>query len=303
MSFIASVVLLLFFVWGSFTLHWRFRRQEELPPLLEAGTLLGLVLFYAIEIGQIGQWMRSQPLTYVFTVLGLFVAGLALYGHMVISLSSRLIVDIIAPGGESVQDRPRFGPAEVLEKQHDYDGALQEYLVLARIFPRHPQVHQRIAESLIHLARYEEAAHWLERALKYVGSDDKALPILSRLCDVYDRYLKQPEEARKALGAYLDLHPDSEHANTVRERMLSLGEPPPEEHALSLQALDESPLADTPLMDAAPKQTRKTGQPAGQVFTLESMEDVEPLSQEPPKAAPRPKSKNGGGGPSFLEPM
>ncbi len=306
MSFLASTVLCVFFAWGIYTLHRRFRRQDELSPLVEAATLVGVILFYAVEIEQLREWTRSQPLTYVFTVLGLFVAGLALYGHMAISLTSRVIVDIIVPGGESVQDRPRFGPAEMLEREKDFDGALQEYLVLARVFPRHPQVHQRIAECLIRLARPGESVRWLERALKHTDSDDKALPVVSRLCEVHARFLEQPVEAQRVLEMFLAAYPNSQHAASVRERIQSLGGRAPEKHALELQALSEAPLTGAEPAETRVKKPRKPAAPKAPMPGLEALESFEPLSEAPQGETPDMKSetpRRDQDGPSSLEPM
>lgn len=243
MEYVAPIVLVPFFGWGIFTLNRRYRHQEELSPVLEIITLLALLLFYAFEIVQLRPWMQNQVLAYLFTVLGLFVAGAALYGHVAISLTSRLIVDLMVPADEGPADRPRFGPAEILERRGDYDGALQEYLVLARIYPGNPQVHTRIAECYLALDRPVDAVAWFDRAVKNLKTDDKCLPVVTRLCEVYERVLREPESAREVLEAYLDRFPDTTHAALLRARLARIGVKDVQAPvSAALQKLEEAPL-------------------------------------------------------------
>ncbi|NTV80676.1 MAG: hypothetical protein HGA24_04550, partial [Candidatus Aminicenantes bacterium] len=48
------------------------------------------------------------------------------------------------PGERSKTHEPQYAPAEALERDEDYDGALREYMVIARIFPKDPTALLRI---------------------------------------------------------------------------------------------------------------------------------------------------------------
>ncbi|HPO13909.1 MAG TPA: tetratricopeptide repeat protein [Candidatus Hydrogenedentes bacterium] len=320
MFVVALVIFVPFFVWGLYALHKKYQRQQDLPPWLEAITLLGVVLFYALEIDQLHEVMSLQPLMYVFTLLGLFVAGMALYGHMAISLSSRLIVDIVVPSGEEVSDRPRFGPAEMLERQNDYESALQEYWILARTYPRNPQVHRRIAECFLHLKRPEEAVKWFERALQNMKDPDKALPVLSRLCDIYLNVLQQPGATLSALGRFIQEYPNTKAAETARARLSALGaavEEKPVDTALA--SLDAAPIEDTPLSPPKKKQPKIPAASPPSLTVEPLLEPIkEPLSAiselspneaaleiDSPRLPPaqKEKSNKSNADASFLEPM
>lgn len=254
----APIFLIPFFGWGLFALHRKYRRREEWPAWVEALTILALALFYAVEIDELKVWLQHQRIAYYFSVMGLFVAGLALYGHMVVSLLSRAIVEAVSPGDEAAADRPRFGPAEILEHQGDWEGALQEYLILLRIFPRHPAVNQRAGECCIALHRPEEAAKWLVRAVRHHPPDEKILPLLSRACEVYDRMLRQPDNARKVLDDFLAAYPGYSQAEAVVLRRHQIGAAAPLEKPHALDALAETPIANGESSEDAPaKRTRR----------------------------------------------
>ena len=228
--------------WGIYGLDRRYRRDEEWPPWIEVLTLAAVVAVVAFELAQLREVMREQMLFYVFAVLGLFVSCVALYAHMAISLTSRLMVEMVVSGDDTVTDHPRFGPAEMLERQKDYEGALQEYLVIARIYPHHPAVHLRVAENLVRLSRPEEATVWLTRALRHVTTDEAALPVVSRLCEVYQYSLKNSDQARAALESFLRRFPDSRHVEEVKAHLERLGAPGPQARTAELIPLKDAPL-------------------------------------------------------------
>ena len=212
-------MLIPYFGWGIYTLRLRFRYHEDLSPILEALTLLAVAVFFAAEIFLFRSYMRENQILYVFAMLGLVVSGVSLYGHMGVSLLSQIMVDAIAPGERSKTREPRFGPTEALEREGDYDGALREYLVIARIFPQEAEVHLRIAEVYMKLDKPEDAAAWFRRALGFITSADKSLEITNRLYEIYNRQLGNREEAGRLLEAYLQKYPDAEYSGAVRARL------------------------------------------------------------------------------------
>jgi len=215
----SGLVLIPYFAWGIYTLRLRFRYHEDVSPILEALTLLAVAIFFATEIFLFRSYMLENQVLYIFAMLGLVVSGVALYGHMGASLLSQLLVDTIAPGERSKTREPRFGPTEALEREGDYEGALREYLVIARIFPREANVHLRIAEVYMKLAKPEDAAAWFRRALGFIESSEKNLEVTNRLCEIYNRQLGNREEAGRLLEAYLKKYPDAEYAGAVRDRL------------------------------------------------------------------------------------
>lgn len=244
LSTLAIILLVPYFGWGIHALRVRYRFHEELSLVAEAMTLLGLLLFYAVEISLLQEALRESRLQMMMAVLGLITSGVALFGHVAISFLSRLIVDAVVTGPDTRDDRPRLGPAEALEKQQDYHGALNEYFVIARMYPKDDILHLRIAALLVKLSRAEEAIPWLTRAAKCVGTEDRALSVTNRQIDLFEHHLARPDEARAALGAFLDRYPNAKEAPALRARLASIGHSAQGPRTATLAALADTPLAD-----------------------------------------------------------
>lgn len=220
---IASVLMLIpYFGWGLYVLRERLRHDAELKHSLEIATLVGLAIFYLIEIELFHSAMAGAPVLYFFAILGLVVSSAALYGPMLVSLLSYLIVESVMPGGEKAVLEPRFGPAEALERRGDFEGAVKEYMVIARVFPKDPTAFVRIGDNLIKLDQSEEAAVWFERGLQRLASPQKSLMVSNRLFDLYYRHLDEPAKGLRVLQDYVTKFPDAEAAETVRERLSNL---------------------------------------------------------------------------------
>ena len=210
--------------WGFYTLRLRYRYHEELPLRTEAITAGFILIFYLVELYLLKWSLASVPVFMIFAILGLFVSGAALYGPLGISLCSRLLVDLLMPAERSKTREPRYAPAEALERDGDYGGALNEYLVLARVFPREPTVLTRIGEIHMKLDHPQEAVRWFERALVCIESAEKSLLVTNRLCTIYSRQLGSPHETRRLLAEYIEKFPDTPYAVSVRERLARLTE-------------------------------------------------------------------------------
>jgi tetratricopeptide (TPR) repeat protein len=250
-AFILTEVLLVPYLgWGVYLLRRRLRFQDELSSIVEALTLLGVLLFCALEIAMFRVWLSTDSLGFLFALLGVMVSAAALYGHIAVSFLSKLIVNTFVPEDEGHGDRPRLGPAESLERQGDCEGALQEYLVLARIYPQAAIVHLRTAENLVRLGRFTEAPAWYARALKAAQGPEEALPVVYRLCELYEGELNQPQEVQPVLSGFIDRYPASYEAQLVRDRQANLGVVGAVQVASSLEALDSEPLVCLP--DEAP---------------------------------------------------
>lgn len=216
---LAMILLVPYLGWGIYGLRLRYRHHEEFPPAVELATLAGLLVFYGIEFAVLDQWLTAEPIVYLFTVLAFAVSGTALYGHVFISIVSRILVDAVIPNDDLATSGPRFGPAEELEKRGDFEGALQEYLVIARIYPKDPATSIRVAGVYAELKRPLESAQWFERAMTRIDDADRALSIVNRLCGLYDGELDRPEGAVRTLEAFLERFPESDLSDRVRLRL------------------------------------------------------------------------------------
>ncbi len=219
---IEAVLLVPFLGWGIYLLRLRYRYHEDINPYLEAATLAGLTVWYVFQFRLLGVWLHDDPIAHFFSALGLIVAGTALYGPMLVSLVAQLTVDLVFPKDRVQTGEPRFGPAEALERAGDYEGAAEEYMVIARMFPKDPTTAIRLGDNLMKLDRPSDAACWLERGASLVESPEKALRVVNRLTEIYLRRLDQPEDARRVLREYLRKYPDGEYAKSVGERLSRL---------------------------------------------------------------------------------
>lgn len=254
---LTQLLLLPYFGWGIYNLRRRYRFHDDVSPTVEASTLVCVTIYLYVQIAVLEFWMEQALVYLIFSVLGLFVSAAALYGHMAISLLGWVIVDFMLPYPSVNADHPRMGPQEALERQKDYQGALEGYLVLARIYPRNIEVSLRIAGCLLWLDRAEEAPGWLERALKNCANAGEALPIVNRLCEVYERVLKTPAKARETLEDFLGRYPEAAEASEVREHLAHVG-------VEYRHAPDDAlvPLAESAIGGFAPEEAASTRQPS-----------------------------------------
>lgn len=300
LSTLAIILLLPYFAWGIYALRLRYRYHDELSLVVEGATLLGLLGFYVVEFVLLREALQHSRLQLMMAVLGLVTSGAALYGHMAISFLSRLIVDAVVPGQDARDDRPRLGPAEALEKHEDFDGALNEYYVIARMFPKDEVVHLRIAALLIRLARAEEAVPWLQRAEKCATTEARALTVTNRQVELFERHLQRPEVAREVLGGFLARYPNAQEAPALRARLASIGVAPRSAAGATLSALADTPLTDeAEATTGSPKRGRKSISPkrssdAGSVTTRSAEElpavlgGLTALEDAPVMAEPEP---------------
>lgn len=240
-----EMLLLPYVAWGVYNLRRKFRFRDDISPAVEACTLVAITVYLALEIEALEYALSDTPPYLIFAVLGLLVSATALYGHMAVSLLTYLLVDFFMPGPGSNIDHPRMGPEEELERRKDYLGALEGYLVLARIYPRDITICLRIANNLIRLGRASEAPAWLERALSFCADAEQGLPVVNRLCEVLEHELGRPEDARNALHLFLERFPNTSEAAEIREHIERVGRP--REAAVHDSAL--APLANAPIME------------------------------------------------------
>jgi tetratricopeptide (TPR) repeat protein len=246
-TFVELFLLIPYFGWGVYALRRRLRYGDEESVKTEVATMAGLVLFFMIQVSILRSSIRDTPLLYIFAMLGLFVSGMALYAHTAISLASRLIVDLMKPAHADDPNTPRLGPAIALERQKDYEGALQEYLVLARIYPNQTKIFTRIGEMHVRLDRPEEAPEWFHKAIDCATDADQSLAVVNRLAEVYQHTLKQPQDAVDVLESFAAAYPDAPELGAVEARIARLSEDRPEVRTPRLEAVADVPIMEEPV--------------------------------------------------------
>jgi tetratricopeptide (TPR) repeat protein len=223
LSFVLSIALMApFLAWGIYTLRERYLLHHEIPRATEIKTVVGLILFLSAQLILLRVWIGSVEVFYAFALLGLLAASTALYGPVIISVLSQTIVDALHPVQEVCESEPHFGPAEALEGECDYDGALREYMVLARIYPKHAEPAFRVATVLWELERFKEAADSFERGIRLCSDPERALFATNRLADLYTHKLDASDRAIQILEAYLDRYPEAGRQDLIQRRIKRL---------------------------------------------------------------------------------
>jgi hypothetical protein len=201
----------------------------------------------------------------------------------VISLVSRILVDMVVPGESGGVDQPRFGPVESLERSEDFEGALKEYLVLARIYPRNYEVLSRTARVNQLLGQPGEAVAWYMRARKRAPGAREALAAVNHLCALYDGELSLPDETDRQLAWFMATYPDSPDASIVRDRLERRAIKSEVTISSRLSALDADPLdASETRMPEVPGAPLP---PHADLVTMEAEGAAPPVVPPPPEAS------------------
>ena len=268
-----GTALLVFVLFGVWSLQQRFRRYEEWALRTQAMVLLAVFAFYTLEIKALRLMLVGEPVYFMFALLGLAAAGFALYGHILVSLLSRLMVEAVVPDNPAHYGIPRLGPAEILEHDEDWEGALNEYYVLARVYPNNALIYGRIANNLLRLERPGEAVRWLERSLEATDQPRDALVLLRRLWDTHAQ-LGEHQQAREAVLAFTRRFPDFEASALLLRQLGMEGETEDADKdahgagTAGLESLEAHPLNQNAVKTRPPARTVKGRDPS-----LEVMED------------------------------
>lgn len=219
-TFIISVALLIpFFGWGIHTLRERYVKHEELSRRAELFTLLGVIAFYTFQIMLLRAWIGGISFFFIFSALGVTIAATALYGPIFVSVVSQLIVDLIHPPEEHPEDQPQFTSADALHEAGDHEGALNEYMVMARVFPKDPDTALRTADALVDMDRMEEATEAFERGISLIEDPERAVMVSNRLAEIYQRRMNRPQDAVRVLQDFIETYPDSERAESIQKKI------------------------------------------------------------------------------------
>src|SRR6185295_11700774 len=97
------------------------------------------------EFTLIKMWLEKDVIKLVFASLALTVSAFTLYGPLLMSFGSHLLVDILMPTGRFNPSVPRYGAAEGFEMRGDFEGAAREFILIARQFPKEVRAPLRAA--------------------------------------------------------------------------------------------------------------------------------------------------------------
>ena len=248
MTFILPIIFIFLLIpymgWGIYILRLQLKYREELEASVKWATVAGVIAFHFLQLSILRRWMGTDSGDYLFTTLGLMLSSVALYGHLVMSIASQIAVDMIHPPDEHESDTPDFAPAEALEEIGDYEGALNEYMVIGRIFPKDPDPLLRLADTYMHLGETEKALVYFSKGLNCVGFPERALRITNRMYGIYANTLDNSEEAKAVLHDFLQRFGDTEEGESVRKRLEIFDKPKEEVTFQSVTGMLEPPPSD-----------------------------------------------------------
>ena len=227
--FLSALLLIPYLLWGIYALRHTLLYKQEMRPRTEGITLVLLLLFFIFQHHLLKMWLYDSPLKYIAALMGLFASAVALYGPMAVSLSTHMLVDMMMPKGNYSVQVPQYSSGEAFERVGDYEGAVREYMTVARMFPKDPTAALRVGDNLAKAGDMDEAATWFERGLETLDSPEQSLSVTNRLFSMYSGQLAKPDKAREVLEKYLAKFPDAEYTESVRQRLNYLSEenPPP----------------------------------------------------------------------------
>ena len=229
---LSGLLLIPYLTWGIYLLRQRLVYDVELDRAVETFTVAALVFFFIFEFSLLNVWLANSPIKMVFSTLGLVASGFALYGPLLLSFGSHLLVDLIMPQERFDPNVPQYGSAAGCELRGDFAEAAEEYAAIARMFPRDDHAPLRAADNYMKMAEVEKAIPFFKQGMRNVRNASEALRIANRLCEIYHRQLGQTEEAKEVLATFLDRFPDCEYAHSVQLRIERLQASPhsPFEH-------------------------------------------------------------------------
>ncbi|HOQ90589.1 MAG TPA: hypothetical protein PLX03_10670, partial [Candidatus Hydrogenedentes bacterium] len=198
----------------------RFQRREEIPPMHEVAALGCALILGGLEMRFLREALERFPVYYVFSAIGVLITLSALYGHLVASLISRLLLEWITTGTESDIDRPLFGAGEACMRRGDYANAAREFTVLARLHPRDPAVFLRLGEALAHTGDHRRAVAAFLRCAQLESNSSRALHALRRATDCLSPdNPEQKKQFRDASDKVLQQFPEDTHLASQVEAM------------------------------------------------------------------------------------
>jgi hypothetical protein len=242
---IITLMLIPYVGWGVYTLRLRYRDHSELESSVEWLTLGFVFVVNFLFLNTMKTDMGHNPIFFLFTMLAMFTTFAALYGPMLVSRISHSFVELTHPEQLPEEIGPDFSPAESLESMGDWDGALQEYTVLARIFPKEPEPVLRMASTLIELNHYEDAVSMMERGLRQLQDETRSLRLTYRVVALCNDELGDVERAVAAIDRYITAYPDTEKIEALekrKDRLLNGKEPEKAVFSTALEPLAEEPL-------------------------------------------------------------
>lgn len=220
----SGVLICAYLAGGVYLLRLRYRYHHDFSAASEAITLGLVALFLVTETFILRIQVSDSPIIHMFSLLGLVLSAAALYGPTFVSVISRVLVDLLYPPEPAKTHEPRFEPANALERDGDFEGALREFIIIARTFPRDPAAILRCADLCIKLEQPGQAAAWYERAIPLLDDPEKCLGVTNRLCEIYQRTLTRPQDAARVLDTYIARFAQSEYAESIKARRARIGQ-------------------------------------------------------------------------------
>jgi len=218
-TFLSLALIAPFIAWGFYLLRMQFSGEREIPVTIEAVTLALLVVFYAFQFALLEALLSDSLGQFVGASLLLIATGAALYGPMLTSLISRVMVGMFMPDSDAPIRTPHFGAGERHERLDDFEGALLEYESVARLFPNHPDVLLRLGSTLARLGRYEEAAEQLTLGVEANPDPEESYPLVARLVEILDHNLGKREDAIGVLTKFASRFEGSTEAERAQRRI------------------------------------------------------------------------------------
>jgi hypothetical protein len=221
---LSTILPIPYLFWGVYLLRQRLQYRVELDRAVEVFTIAALVFFFIFEFTLLKMYLGNSPVKLMFSSLGLVASALALYGPLLVSFGSHLLVDLVMPTAPFDPSMPQYGSAAGCELRGDFESAAKEYAAIARMFPKDSHAPLRAADNFMKNEDVDRALPYFIQGLHNIRSSSEALRVTNRLFDIYHRQLNETGKARSVLEDYIERFPNAEYSDSVRGRIKRLDE-------------------------------------------------------------------------------
>ncbi len=187
------------------------------------GGIIGL--FGGVPIGALlSVKVDGNPLLFMVVGFVLVVTVAVVSSEIATRSGVRAAQAIYNPQGTAV--RREYSHADSLLARGRYEDAAAAYEVACLEHPEDPEPYFRLARLLRdHLQRYDEAAHWFERARADSQLQGlQGLVVSQELIEIYIRKLRNPRKAIPELRLLVERFPDTPAAEAAQRELEQMRE-------------------------------------------------------------------------------
>ena len=171
----------------------------------------------------------------VVLIIGMLIAGpsvadiwtlAAVIGGLLLMLwysrrFSEGIANLLLGGMGSTREEQTYSLGEKYEIEHDYDAAIEQYMLAARKDKKSPTPRLKLANLYYKLEDYDNCLKYLEEALRMSKGMpvDNRCTVVNRVADIYIQNKQDSSSAVRVLKRFAEQFPNTQYASYARDRI------------------------------------------------------------------------------------